>query len=267
MNPNDNPRQMIRNANVSTILTDKISPEIAKIFLTSANNIQKANDGYEFILGNNNRKYFLSNEGKLTFTPFTQEEMLDYTRESYFPAHRFNVAQGCFDATIILMDDYKKRGYEVNNIGDVKKGDTSFGNYRDALIKTLLALSCECYLQALLVSSGAEFKKMHDLSELFSRLDDELSARVFEDMEKNGYDIVKYQSPCLKYDTNPDLAEKFMLELARDSFAVIGARYYDSDDENIDYNFLYRFASSLRNIAMQNEKINPHIDKENQMRL
>lgn len=109
LNPDDDWRQMIRNASVSTVLTDEISPEIAKIFLSSASDIQKSNDGYEFILGNNNSgKYILDNAGELKFTPFTQEEMLDYTRESYFPTHRFNVAQGCFNAAVTLMDDYKK---------------------------------------------------------------------------------------------------------------------------------------------------------------
>lgn len=265
LNPDDNGEHMVRNVSASTILTDEISPELAKIFLSNATDIAKSQDGYEFMLGNNNSgKYLLDNDGELKFIPFTKEESINYSHNDYLPTHRFIIAQGYFDAAVTLMNDYKKDGYEVYNIGDIKKGDTSFGNYRDALIKTLLALSCECYLQALLIFSGARFNKNHNLSELYSCLDDELIAKIFEDMERNGYDIVKYQSPHLKYDANPDLAEKFMLELARDSYAVINARYYDSDDVNIDYNFLYRFASSLRNIAMQNEKLNPYINKGNQ---
>ena len=262
--------QRVEGNGISVILdeTRRFTPEMAYAFLGGNANVEKTENGYEFMLKNNsNGKFLLDNEGNLSFIPFSKEEITEYSYEDTTTIRYFLLANTYFDAAASLISDYKGSGFSINNFDNINKSDITFGNQRDALIKTLLAFSCELYIKSMLLSQGKsqnELKQLsHILSVLFNELDIETMSNVFEDMERNGYDIVKYQSPHLKYDANPDLIEKFMVELARDESAFMEARYYDSGDINIDYNFLYRFASSLRNIAMENEKINPHINKGN----
>ena len=122
------------------------------------------------------------------------------------------------------------------------------GYQMDSTIKTLLAFSCECYLKALLMSSGKSINDMkdlgHSLTVLFTSLDDETIGKVFSYMERNGYNI----SLQKVYETN-DLTEKFMLDLAKNDDAFTDIRYSAENDKNTDYDFLYRFALSLRNSA------------------
>ena len=95
----------------------------------------------------------------------------------------------------------------------------------------------------------------HGLVDLYHALDSNTFAEVFLDMEKNGYDITKYKSPNIPYD-NLNLTEKFMIELGIVDDAFVDSRYCAEKDKNTNYEFLYRFAKSLKNISDNKIKVN-----------
>ena len=171
----------------------------------------------------------------------------------------YNTAEGYFDAALAMIEDYKNRFERIFDIGNPNKNPASFGYYQDSIIRTLLAFACECYLKSLLLSQGKSLKDLkqlnHGLVDLYHALDNNTFAAVFLDMEQNGYNIIPYNSPQIPYD-NPDLTEKFMIELGLVDDAFIESRYCAEKDKNTNYGFLYRFAKSLKNISEEQLKIN-----------
>ena len=183
---------------------------------------------------------------------YFDRELKDYSFDENQAIGFFCSADGYYDAALSMIKDYNKRFEKLYSYGSTDKNVESFGYYQDAMIKTLLAFSCECYLKSLLLNQGKTINEVkslsHGLVDLYNALDDETFAEVFQDMEENGYSIRTYISPNIPYDSN-DLTEKFMIELGIVDDAFTDARYSAEDDKNTDYKFLYSFAQSLRNVA------------------
>jgi hypothetical protein len=145
------------------------------------------------------------------------------------------------------------------DLGNLNRNAYSFGYHQDSIIRTLLAFSCECYIKSLLLNQGKSLTDLkslnHGLIDLYHALDSEILSDVFLDMEQNGYNILPYNSLSVPYD-NPDLTERFMLELGTVDDAFIESRYCAEKDKNTNYGFLYRFAKSLKNITEEKLQLN-----------
>lgn len=187
------------------------------------------------------------------------DDLSDYCYETEPMIGFYNTAEGYYDAALLMIEDYKKRFELLYILGDLNKNAASFGYYQDSIIRTLLAFSCECYLKSLLLNQGKSLNDLknlnHGLVDLYQALDSEVFAEIFLDMERNGYNVMKYNSPHIPYD-NPDLAEKFMVELGIVDDAFVESRYCAEKDKNTNYGFLYKFARSLKNVTEQQIKIN-----------
>ena len=186
------------------------------------------------------------------------EELDDYSYDTNPIAGFYNTAEGYYDAALTMIEDYHQRFETLYDIGNLNKNAASSGYYQDSIIRTLLAFSCECYLKALLLNQGKNLKDLkklnHGLIGLYNELDNDTFSDIFLDMEKNDYNIMPYNSPYLPFD-NPDLTEKFMIDLAIVDDAFVDSRYCAEKDKNTNYTFLYRFAKSLRNVSEEKLKI------------
>lgn len=252
---NSNIRKTIGSSNEGNGKFPKFTMAMAKAFLTGKSDLVRSEDGkgYEFVLKNHLQgKYIFHEDGSLEYISFYDRNLKNYTYDENQCIGFYNSADGYYDAAISIIEDYNKRFEKLYNYGSKDKNTESFGYYQDAIIKTLLAFSCECYLKSLLLNQGKTMNELkslsHGLVDLYHSLDDETFSDVFKDMEEHGYDIKKYISPNIPYD-NPDLTEKFMIELGMVDDAFVDARYSAENDKNTDYEFLYRFATSLRNVA------------------
>lgn len=191
--------------------------------------------------------YLVADSNKYIFVPKNIKLSKEYSYENDNSIGFYYAAESYLDVALSTINNYKKQFIPVYNNVD-NRNKQFLGYQMDSTIKTLLAFSCECYLKALLMSSGKSINDMkdlgHSLTVLFTSLDDETIAKVFSYMERNGYNI----SLQKVYETN-DLTEKFMLDLAKNDDAFTDIRYSAENDKNTDYDFLYRFALSLRNSA------------------
>ena len=252
---NSNIRRTIGSSNAGSGKFPRFTIAMAKAFLSGNSDLVKSENGngYEFVLKNHMQgKYKFHEDGSLEYISFYDRALKNYDFDENQSVGFYNSANGYYDAAISIIKDYNKRFEKLYDYGSTDKNTKSFGYYQDAIIKTLLAFSCECYLKSLLLNQGKTIKDLktlsHGLVDLYHALDDDAFSEVFQDMEKNGYNIKKYVSPNIPYD-NSDLTEKFMIELGMVDDAFIDARYSAENDKNTDYEFLYRFATSLRNIA------------------
>lgn len=194
--------------------------------------------------------YLVVENGKYIFVPKNIKPTNEYSFESDNSIGFYYAAESYLDVALSTLNNYKKQFVPIyNNIDNRNK--QNLGYQVDSTIKTLLAFSCECYLKALLMNDGKSINDMkdfgHSLTSLFTALNHETIGDVFLNMERNGYNI----SLQKVYETN-DLTEKFMLELARNDDAFKDARYSAENEKNTNYDFLYRFAVSLRNSAEKN---------------
>ena len=191
--------------------------------------------------------YLVADSNKYIFVPKNIKLSKEYSYENDNSIGFYYAAESYLDVALSTINNYKKQFIPVYNNVD-NRNKQFLGYQMDSTIKTLLAFSCECYLKALLMSSGKSINDMkdlgHSLTVLFTSLDDETIGKVFSYMERNGYNI----SLQKVYETN-DLTEKFMLDLAKNDDAFTDIRYSAENDKNTDYDFLYRFALSLRNSA------------------
>lgn len=191
--------------------------------------------------------YLVADSNKYIFVPKNIKLSKEYSYENDSSIGFYYAAESYLDVALSTINNYKKQFIPVYNNVD-NRNKQYLGYQMDSTIKTLLAFSCECYLKALLMSSGKSINDMkdlgHSLTVLFTSLDDETIGKVFSYMERNGYNI----SLQKVYETN-DLTEKFMLDLAKNDDAFTDIRYSAENDKNTDYDFLYRFALSLRNSA------------------
>ena len=191
--------------------------------------------------------YLTFDNGKYIFAPKNKELSQEYAFESNNSVGFFYTAESYLDIALSTIEKYKKEFLPLYH-SNLEKNKESLGYQTDATIKTLLAFSCECYLKSMLISDGKkleELKKLgHGLSILFTSLDSDSVAYVFNYMARNGYNLEKsfYQQA---YETN-DLSEKFMLDLARVDDAFVDSRYSAEKDKNTNYLFLYQFALALR---------------------
>ena len=250
-----NIRKTIGSSNEGSGKFPKFTIEMVKAFLAGKSDLVRSENGkgYEFVLKNNMQgKYKFHEDGSLEYISFYDRDLKNYAFDENQSVGFYNSADGYYDAAISIIKDYNKRFEKLYDYGSMDKNTESFGYYQDAIIKTLLAFSCECYLKSLLLNQGKTIKDLkslsHGLVDLYHALDNDTFSDVFQDMEKNGYDIKKYVSPNIPYD-NPDLTEKFMIELGMVDDAFVDARYSAENDKNTNYEFLYRFATSLRNVA------------------
>lgn len=191
---------------------------------------------------------FLTYEGgKYFFAPKNKKRIDQYSFTTNNSEGFFNTAESYFDVVLSTIEKYKKDFIILYN-SNLEKNKYSLGYQADATIKTLLAFSCECYLKSMLINEGKnldELKKLgHGLSALFTSLDSDSIAYVFNYMEKNGYNIEK-SLYLQEYEIN-DLTEKFMIDLARVDDAFVDSRYSAEKDKNTNYLFLYKFALALR---------------------
>lgn len=191
--------------------------------------------------------YLVADSNKYIFVPKNIKLSNEYSYENDNSIGFYYAAESYLDVALSTINNYKEHFIPVYNNSD-NRNKQYLGYQMDSTIKTLLAFSCECYLKALLMSSGKSINDMkdlgHSLTVLFTSLDDETIGKVFSYMERNGYNI----SLQKVYETN-DLTEKFMLDLAKNDDAFTDIRYSAENDKNTDYDFLYRFALSLRNSA------------------
>ena len=191
--------------------------------------------------------YLVADSNKYIFVPKNIKLSNEYSYENDNSIGFYYAAESYVDVALSTINNYKEHFIPVYNNSD-NRNKQYLGYQMDSTIKTLLAFSCECYLKALLMSSGKSINDMkdlgHSLTVLFTSLDDETIGKVFSYMERNGYNI----SLQKVYETN-DLTEKFMLDLAKNDDAFTDIRYSAENDKNTDYDFLYRFALSLRNSA------------------
>lgn len=191
--------------------------------------------------------YLVADSNKYIFVPKNIKLSNEYSYENDNSIGFYYAAESYLDVALSTINNYKENFIPVYNNSD-NRNKQYLGYQMDSTIKTLLAFSCECYLKALLMSSGKSINDMkdlgHSLTVLFTSLDDETIGKVFSYMERNGYNI----SLQKVYETN-DLTEKFMLDLAKNDDAFTDIRYSAENDKNTDYDFLYRFALSLRNSA------------------
>lgn len=191
--------------------------------------------------------YLVADSNKYIFVPKNIKLSKEYSYENDNSIGFYYAAESYLDVALSTINNYKEHFIPVYNNSD-NRNKQYLGYQMDSTIKTLLAFSCECYLKALLMSSGKSINDMkdlgHSLTVLFTSLDDETIGKVFSYMERNGYNI----SLQKVYETN-DLTEKFMLDLAKNDDAFTDIRYSAENDKNTDYDFLYRFALSLRNSA------------------
>ncbi len=189
--------------------------------------------------------YLVADSNKYIFVPKNIKLSNEYSYENDNSIGFYYAAESYLDVALSTINNYKEHFIPVYNNSD-NRNKQYLGYQMDSTIKTLLAFSCECYLKALLMSSGKSINDMkdlgHSLTVLFTSLDDETIGKVFSYMERNGYNI----SLQKVYETN-DLTEKFMLDLAKNDDAFTDIRYSAENDKNTDYDFLYRFALSLRN--------------------
>ena len=189
--------------------------------------------------------YLVADSNKYIFVPKNIKLSKEYSYENDNSIGFYYAAESYLDVALSTINNYKKQFIPVYNNVD-NRNKQYLGYQMDSTIKTLLAFSCECYLKALLMSSCKSINDMkdlgHSLTVLFTSLDDETIGKVFSYMERNGYNI----SLQKVYETN-DLTEKFMLDLAKNDDAFTDIRYSAENDKNTDYDFLYRFALSLRN--------------------
>ena len=191
--------------------------------------------------------YLTFDNGKYIFAPKNKELSQEYAFESNNSVGFFYTAESYLDIALSTIEKYKKEFLPLYH-SNLEKNKESLGYQTDATIKTILAFSCECYLKSMLISDGKkleELKKLgHGLSILFTSLDSDSVAYVFNYMARNGYNLEKsfYQQA---YETN-DLSEKFMLDLARVDDAFVDSRYSAEKDKNTNYLFLYQFALALR---------------------
>jgi len=187
------------------------------------------------------------------------DDLSDYSYETNQTIGFYNTAEGYYDAALVMIENYENRFERVFDLGNLNKNAFSFGYYQDSIIRTLLAFSCECYLKCLLLNQGKSLKDIkklnHGLVDLYHALDNYTFAEIFLDMERNGYNIKPYNSPKLPYD-NPDLTEKFMVELGLVDDAFIESRYCAEKDKNTNYGFLYSFVKSLKNVTDEQIGIN-----------
>lgn len=194
--------------------------------------------------------FLVEDSNKYVFAPRNKNLKDEYSFEENNSTGFFYTAESYLDVALAAIEKYKKEFVTIFH-SDSEKNKESLGYQADSTIKTLLAFSCECYLKALLMNKDKSLKDIkglgHGLSELYTSLDDDEIGKVFDYMERHGYNITKsmYQSI---YETN-DLTEKFMLDLARVDDAFIDSRYCAENDKNTDYNFLYQFALALRNCS------------------
>ena len=263
---NSNIRKTIGSSNDGSGKFPRFTIEMAKAFLAGKSDLVRSEGGkgYEFVLKNHMQgKYKFHEDGSLEYISFYDRDLKNYTFDENQSAGFYISADGYYDAAISTIKDYNKRFEKLYDYGSTDKNTESFGYYQDAIIKTLLAFSCECYLKSLLLNQGKTIKDLkslsHGLVDLYHALDNNTFSDVFQDMERNGYDIKKYVSPNIPYD-NPDLTEKFMIELGMVDDAFVDARYSAENDKNTDYEFLYRFATSLRNVAVNRIKIQSPFD-------
>ena len=239
--------------------------EMAKAFLCGQADIIKGEKGnYEIVLKNHNSgKYVLKETGELEYISFNDRLLKDHSYEKQQSLGFFFTADGYFDAALNQIKSYEKRFPKLYMFGNIFRNNESRGYHQGAIVKTLLAFSCECYLKSLLLEEGkdiGDLKKLsHGLVGLYSALDSDTIANVFEDMEKNGYKITKYISKHISYD-DPELTNKFMLELAKVDEAFVDSRYCAENDKDINYSFLYKFAISLRNITKTKTKTQSMFD-------
>ncbi len=265
LNPttSDNPniRKTLGTSNEGSGKFPKFTMSMIRDYLSGNSDIARAENGngFEFVLKNNNQgKYKFHEDGSLEYISFYEQALKDYSYEQNQSISFYYTAEGYYDAALAMIDDYQKRFEKVYDLGNLNKNTESFGYHQDSIIKTLLAFSCECYLKSLLLNLGKNLNDLkslsHGLVDLYSALDSDTFAEVFLDMEKNGYDIAKYKSPNIPYD-NPDLTEKFMIELGIVDDAFVDSRYCAEKDKNTNYEFLYRFAKSLKNISDNKIKV------------
>ena len=258
---NSNIRRTIGSSNEGSGKFPKFTETMMKAFLSGTADLARSKNGtgFEFVLKNHEQgKYKIHDDGTFEYISFYERELKNYSYDENQSSGFYYTAEGYYDAALALIEDYKKRFDKVYDFGNLNKNNESYGYHQDAIIKTLLAFSCECYLKALLLNQGKntnDLKKLsHGLVDLYHALDSDTFAEVFLDMEKNGYNIKKYKSPNIPYD-NPDLTEKFMIELGIVDDAFVDARYCAEKDKNTNYEFLYRFASSLKNISDRQMKV------------
>lgn len=215
-------------------------------------------EGYEVLrvkmkeheLGIMIKENIFSHYYKYSFAPNKELFGLEYFYESYQPTGYFITGDNYFDTAISSMERYGSNFAPLLTTNP-EKNEASYGYQADTLIKTLFAFSCESYLKSLLLLKGlehSELKKIgHGLSELFTELDDDTIAEVYQIMvNEEDYDI--NESDDSKYYDSPSLEEKFMLDLAKYAYSFVDARYSAENAKDTNYDFLKKFALSLRKV-------------------
>lgn len=258
---NSNIQKTIGTVNEGSKKFPRFTESMMKAYFAGNADLARAENGtgFEFVLKNNNQgKYKFHEDGSLEYISFYDEALKDYTFDKNHSIGFYYTAEGYYDAALAIIEDYQKRFEKVYDLGNLDKSTVSYGYHQDSIIRTLLAFSCECYLKSLLLNQGNSLNDLkslsHGLVDLYHALDSDTFADVFSDMKRNGYNINKYKSPNISYD-NPDLTEKFMIELGIVDDAFVDSRYCAEKDKNTNYEFLYRFAKSLKNVSDERIKV------------
>ena len=217
------------------------------IMFTNCSFIKTSKEGILKLKRQNEEVGFLIADGdRYFFAPKRKTLSDEYSIEENKATGFYFTAESYLDIAISTIEKYKNQFLAAYN-SNPDRNIIEFGYQASSSIKTLLAFACECYLKALLIDDGKNISdiKAHNLSILYTALDNEVVSKVFSYMERNGYNLPNKMYERV-IETN-DLTEKFMLDLARTDSAFIDSRYCAEADKNTDYQFLFNFALALRN--------------------
>ncbi len=193
--------------------------------------------------------YLFAEKGLYMFSPKSKTFGDEYAPQDTQTTGFYYTAESYLDIALTsIQKDEELFLKQYNN--DPERNKVELGYHSSAVTKSLLAFSCECYLKSLLMNEGKTVKELkdigHGLVRLYTALDNETMIKVFDYMERNGY---KLYDPTREKDYEAiDLADKFMLDLAKDNNAFAELRY-PIDNQNTNYDFLYHFALALRHCS------------------
>lgn len=206
-------------------------------------------------------KYSLIKDQKHQLTTslhYNPSNIYDYNEDSPLD---FLTAECFFDATLVLINNYESRFSKKYFLGDDSQSNISFGYNQSAIIKTLLAFACECYMKSLLSKSGQNLKTFsHSLVKLFTALDTDEQVEILSNIENNKQINSEYKSKYLPY-SDPRFENQFIIELAKVDEAFVDSRYCWETKKNINYEFLMQLASSLKNIASKKISTESYFNK------
>ena len=217
--------------------------------------------------------YLYSGFGKWCFAPKTKKIGIEYNYEEDQALGFYYSGENYLYIAIETLERYSIHLKPIMIDNNKNKNELSYGYQADSALKTLFAFSCECYLKSLLVLEGKKIKDLkemgHGLIELFTSLDSETMAEIFEvyKLEK----VLNFNR--IEKVDDVDSIDEFISDFSKYSLAFTEARYSAEYSKDTNYEFLKELALSLRAILNRNyiltsttspfnEKINEQLNRQ-----